>query len=283
MRITNNVIRLTPEERQAGINAKKMRDETAKKLVFICMVDWSKVQVDSAYQRKADENHANRMAEKDVTFSPYPILSFSNGKLFAVDGQHRTMVNKKKGKPGLAVVIYNMTQAESALLFNTLQNQKQQSPWSRFRAACVAQQERELTIERTAKAYGLTLGHEVTKGADLGNLPTLLDAYQNGVLENFCYLIAKLIGENGEYFHPSVTSRAFQWGLVSALKLFGTINRRTLNNIFNAIEETGLASIKIDAEERSASCDRAEKNHWQLAIMDVLKKAGIVPPMAKAA
>ena len=194
-------LKVNATERRAGILRKLLLNPITGAL--LCLVDISKADANTGYQRKLSQSHVSRI-KSDEHFehraARNPVLSFRNGKLWVPDGQHTIEALVKRGtNEAICDVHYGLTYEDEARLFHILNDSRRRpNNWTSFKAAFQGNCPVERRIIEIVEEVGLTTPiHVDYREAELRSthlLRSLLDRSHKGNYKHavrFCTILKR--------------------------------------------------------------------------------------------
>lgn len=118
----------------------------------------------------------------DVEQLGTPVVSHRDGYFYVIDGQHRIEALKAIGYGGRQVQCWtyqNLTEADEAGMFLTLNNTLTVGAYPKFKVAVRAGHPEECDIDRIVRAQGLKISRDRSGGA-VGAVDTLRQVYRRG-------------------------------------------------------------------------------------------------------
>lgn len=211
--------------------------------------------VDMRYQREADAAAVNRIASNfSEKLFGVPVLSRRDGKLYAVDGNHRRMALIKMGDdcPRMCLVLSGLGVQDEAKLFHDLQkNRRGHHAYGQFKARVTMCDPVALDIVSILRRHDLRIGTNKSP-TTISAVRAVECAYRLGTLDVTIGLLSAWADE-----------AALDGGPIRYLARFVQVYGSSIDSdrILKALRRTtvdGLIRlVKIEAKDWGCSTDRA--------------------------
>jgi len=166
----------TKAEKKAGMIRKEIAIDNGS---MICTIDLTKTEIDE-YQRNLVNSHLNIiLKDYDDKARKLPTLSFRDGKLWRVDGNHTINARLKKGENITHCEVFFdldiMAEADLFYLRNT--GTRRMTPWVAWKSALIAGRIEQTNIQKVIDRLKMTTPLSNSKDADLKSCSILTDVY----------------------------------------------------------------------------------------------------------
>lgn len=263
-------------ERNAGINHKLFPRDNGK---FLCYVELDKIQV-ADYQREISTRHIaeiqanyNSLAEKPVT------VSFRDGILWVVDGNHtlKNMINMGQTLRQVECV-FGMTYEQEAELFFDMNNiTKRMTPTVSFNSAIKAGKAKENAIAKILEECKVHTTLTDKKEADIRSFSVLYDAFEldhgsPNLLRHFLKCLKRTwkISNKNPLVQAEARNIQFQRGLLDFLVKHPTVKANDFVRIFKNHTASNIQMIALDITAQSGTA-RADKKQVREALEYIYK------------
>jgi hypothetical protein len=163
--------------------------------VAVLSVDYAAPYGDG-YARPLSEGRLRQLRREwdPLAVSPLTLSRRSDSSLWVIDGNHRRVVGYEKGMHQLPAMVHSgLTRAQEADLYTKLGTVLGQTPWTRFQAKLVAQDESALEIVKIAQDFGLEIRGDIFKDGVIRAVARVEWIYARGGPDGLGWVFAFLV------------------------------------------------------------------------------------------